>query len=144
MAKSMKNRRRAEKKVNELRRKLVLTALEEGITTRKAICTATGLKAHELSNLFTEDRDLYAKYVVRRKTITDLAADNIVDILNDPGHPQHFQASKYVLQTYKSDLDDTLESQDSENISVEIDSKGEINPVIIKFSRGREKDREDE
>lgn len=137
MARSMKNSKRKERKLLETRADLVRAALETGAISRKEICRATGLKLHELANLFTKDRKVYGEYVVRRRTITDVASDNIMDIVNDPSHPQHFQASKYILSTYKSDLDEVLDSQDSNDLEINIgDSNG--SPIQINFGSNKE------
>lgn len=137
---SMRNTKRKEAKLLETRTALVEAALNEGHTTKRGICKATGLKLHELGNLFTANRSLYGLYVVRRKTMVDIAADNLQDIINDKNHPQHFAASKYVLQNYRSDLDDILEPM-AGDMSVEIpslgDSEREQAPVVIKFTGGK-------
>lgn len=137
MARSMKNSKRKERKLLETRADLVRAALETGAISRKEICRATGLKLHELANLFTKDRKVYGEYVVRRKTITDIASDNIMDIVNDPTHPQHFQASKYILSTYKSDLDEVLESQDQSEMAIQV-GDSTASPITINF--GKKKD----
>lgn len=133
MARSMKNTERKEKKLLKTRAALVRAALESGQISRKDICKATGLQLHELTNLFTQDRDIYGEYVVRRKTISDIASDNILDIVNDPTHPQHFQASKYILSTYKSDLDDVLESQDEAEMNISVGGGSNASPINITF-----------
>lgn len=140
MARSMKNSERKTKKLTEKRAAFVRAALEAGHITRKDICNATGLKMHELANLFTKDREVYGEYVVRRKTISDIASDNILDIVNDPTHPHHFQASKYILSTYKSDLDDVLESQDESEMSIQMGKSNAKSPITITF--GSKKDDE--
>ena len=129
----MKNSERKTKKLNEKR-----AALEAGHITSKDICNATGLKMHELANLFTKDREVYGEYVVRRKTISDIASDNILDIVNDPTHPHHFQASKYILSTYKSDLDDVLESQDESEMSIQMGKSNAKSPITITFGSKKE------
>ena len=130
----MRSQKREKEKLLKDRAALVRAAMNEANKfTRKDICEASGLTMVQLKNLFQEDRELYAEYVVIRKTITDIASDNIFAIINDPTHPQHFQASKYVLQNYKSDLDETLESADS-ILSIETSNKGSKNPVKIVFS----------
>lgn len=130
----MRSKKREEKNILTHRAELVRTAMNiAGKITRKDISESTGLSLVEIKNLFQKDRALYAEYVVVRKTITDIASDNIVDIINDPNHPQHFQASKYVLQNYKSDLDDSLESSDSE-LKIEATVEGATDPVKIVFS----------
>lgn len=134
MARSMKNGKRKERKLLETRADLVRAALESGCISRKEICRATGMKLHELANLFTKDRKVYGEYVVRRKTITDIASDNIMDIVNDPSHPQHFQASKYILSTYKSDLDEVLESQEQSDLAINVGDSS-ASPITINFGK---------
>ena len=135
MARSMKNTERKEKKLLKTRAALVRAALEAGQISRKDICNATGLQMHELANLFTQDREVYGEYVVRRKTISDIASDNILDIVNDPTHPQHFQASKYILSTYKSDLDDVLESQQESEMNINVGGESGASPINITFGK---------
>ena len=135
MARSMKNTERKEKKLLKTRAALVRAALEAGQISRKDICNATGLQMHELANLFTQDREVYGEYVVRRKTISDIASDNILDIVNDPTHPQHFQASKYILSTYKSDLDDVLESQTESEMNINVGGESGASPINITFGK---------
>ena len=134
MARSMKNSKRKEAKLLDSRAEFVRAALEAGHISRKDICKATGMQMHELANLFTKDRKVYGEYVIRRKTISDIASDNIMDIVNDPSHPQHFQASKYILSTYKSELDEVLESQDQSEIAVQLGS-GTASPITINFGK---------
>jgi hypothetical protein len=135
MARSMKNTERQEKRLLKTRAALVRAALEAGHISRKDICNATGLQMHELANLLTQDREVYGEYVVRRKTISDIASDNILDIVNDPKHPQHFQASKYILSTYKSDLDDVLESQQESEMNISVGGDGGDSPINITFGK---------
>ena len=135
MARSMKNTERKTKKLLKTRAALVRAALEAGQISRKDICNATGLQMHELANLFTQDREVYGEYVVRRKTISDIASDNILDIVNDPTHPQHFQASKYILSTYKSDLDDVLESQTESEMNINVGGESGASPINITFGK---------
>jgi hypothetical protein len=131
----MKNTERKTKKLLKTRAALVRAALEAGQISRKDICNATGLQMHELANLFTQDREVYGEYVVRRKTISDIASDNILDIVNDPTHPQHFQASKYILSTYKSDLDDVLESQQESEMNINVGGESGASPINITFGK---------
>lgn len=144
MAKAMRNRAKDEAKLLETRAALVLVALDAGKFTRRAICKATGMKAHELSSLFTKDRKIFAEYTVRRKTLADTAADNIAEIVNDPNHPKNFEASKWMLTNYKSDLDDTLTPAAGE-MEIQVPQGQEqfdsgAAPVIIKFSAPTKKD----
>jgi len=128
----MKSKKREQEKLLKERAALVRAAMKLGLTTRKDISKASGLTMVELKNLLQVDRELFAEYKVLRRTITDIASDNIFDIVNDPTHPQHFQASKYVLANYKNDLDDTLDATDGGGLHIE--TSGKKNPVKIVFS----------
>ncbi len=140
MARSMRNSKRKNQKLLEERAELVRVALEMGNITRKEICKATGLKLHELSNLFSRDRKVYSEYVVRRRTIADIASDNIMDIVNDPSHPQHFQASKYILSTYRSDFDEVLEDKQDDAVGITIGGDSKASPITINFGKKEKKD----
>ena len=106
-----------------------------GCITKSDICTAAQINMVQLKNLFQKDRELYAEYVMLRRTITDIASDNIAKIINDPTHSQHFAASKYVLQNYKSDLDETLDGVDN---VLQIDASGKKkDPIKITFSSSK-------
>ena len=128
---SIKNKRREEEKLLTDRAARVRAALNANIMVRKEICNATGLTMLQLKNLFQKDRELFAEYAVLRKTIMDVAADNLVAIVNDPTHPHHFQASKEMLKNFKSDFDDTLEGVDS---ILNIQPSGKKSKVKIVFS----------
>lgn len=130
----MRNKKRKEEKLLKERAELVRAAMGLGYTTRKEIAESAGITMVQLSNLFQKNRALFAEYKVLRRTITDIASDNIFNIVNDPTHPQHFAASKYVLANYKNDLDDTLDAADGAGLV--IDPSGESkSPVKIVFSR---------
>lgn len=139
----------AKSKAREIREKLakrsalINAALEEGITTKTGLAKATDLKVFEINDVFTADRDLYNKFCIRRRTLVDTAADNLEDILKDPNHPQNFQASKFVLQTYKSDLDENLEAKTAEEIAVEVRTESKGVPVSIIFSNTSKNKSED-
>lgn len=140
----MKNPLRDAKKLKEERIRLVEAAIGAGLSTRKEIAEVANMKLHELSNLFSVEKELYAKYCVLRKMIVDMASDNIFDIVADKQHPKNYDASKYVVTNYKSDLDSTLESKD-EDIDVQIGGSGAsgASPITIRFGK-KKKEEEDE
>ena len=119
-------------KILEDRKILVEQALHLGKLTRKDICNATGLSMTELANLFQKDREIYHKYSIMRRTVVDVAADNIVNAVMDPNHPKNYDASKEVLKNWKSDLDDILDSRDGTEIKIEGGSNAK-SPVKIVF-----------
>ena len=124
-------------------KELILTALDKGFTTKGKISASTGLKITELNKIFEEDRELWAEYTMYRRTLVDLAADNIADIISDPTHKDHYQASKYVLSTYKSDLDKTLEEKGDEG-EVAFEGSGERSTrVTFRFKKGNKSDDND-
>jgi len=133
----------AKTKARELREKiakrsaLINTALEEGITTKTKLAESTGLKVFEINDVFQENRELYNKFCIRRRTLVDTAADNLEDILKDTDHPQNFQATKFILQTYKSDLDENLEAKSADEVAVEVRTESKGIPVSIIFSANK-------
>ena len=135
--------KRLQNEINKERAELVRVALDMGVTTRKALSEAAGCKMFELNNLFAIDRKLYREYQIRRKNLAEIAADNIEDIVNDPNHPNNYAASKWIVDKFKSDLDKSMESQDSDEISVEI-GKGlkKQTPVVISFGKKSKEEEE--
>lgn len=136
----MRNQQREEKKTLEDNVVLIRTAIEAGFTTRSKIADATGLKLHEVARTFEKDRELWSLYTIRRRTIVDIATDNIEDIITNKNHPQNFQASKWVVTNYKTDLDKgVLESRDDKDIAVEVQGTGKSKApaVSITFSKGK-------
>ena len=117
---------------------LVYAALDNGYTTRAKLVEATGLKAWEITELLKNDIKLNAVYTIRRRELVNMAADNIVDIVSDKDHPNNYAASKYVLQTYKSDLDTNLESHDSQEMEIGVGNSEGVNPIRITFGRRKE------
>lgn len=125
-----------ERKHNEKYTKLAelaRTSMKLGKTTRKDICEALNIHLWELAELFLYDKELQREFTVIRRTLVDVAADNLQTILEDPNHPQNFQATKYVLQTYKSDLDTTLEAKDKDEVELSVSGQSGVNPIRITF-----------
>lgn len=143
MAKSvMKNRSRIHKEKIAERAQLISVALDEGKTTKTAIGEMTGLKLWEINEVFEKNKEVHAKFCMYRRTLVDTASDNLEDILKNPEHPQNFQATKYVLQTYKNDLDSTLEKQDKDNPEVAIIGGSASADIQIIFSKPAPKETE--
>lgn len=138
MAKSMRNEIREQSKILKERSSLVRTALNNGCYTRSSIAKATGLKLTDLTNLFEAETELKSEYVVKKKLMATIAADNIFDIIMDSSHKDHFQASKYILANYKTDIDENLEPMGGD-LSIELPgSDGDTkDPVVINFSSTR-------
>lgn len=133
-----KVKRLPKRKQNELDKKraeAIRFALDNGVTTRKGLAEAAECKVHDLTNLFKKDKKLYQEYQLRKKNIAEIAADNIEEIINDPSHPNNYAASKWILTQYKSELDNTLESREGDEISVEIGGASESVPVVISFNK---------
>lgn len=139
MAKAMQKIRvsAAERKaILEEKERLITAALENNATTRKEISDQTKLQLWDINNVLNNNKELWAMYAVRRRTLIDVAADNIATIVNDKDHAQHFAASKYVLSKYKSDLDVILESNEEESIEIELGSgESGAHKTIIRFAK---------
>ena len=113
----------------------IAAALDAGIKTRRKLEDATGINQNQQNDVFKADPVLYARYRLGLSNMLETAADNVQEIISDPDHPQHYQASVYVLKNYKNELDKTLEPKGSEEIEIEVDAKKLNKPTIIRFSR---------
>lgn len=130
-----------ERKLSEKMAKSVLlvrASMKLGFSTKSDIANTANMKIWELNDVFQADKELYAEFCIMRKTLVDVAADNLQDILYDKGHPQNFQATKYVLEKYKSDLDSNLEAKDATEIGLTIGGAGSPSPVRITFGAKKE------
>lgn len=114
---------------------LVRTAMKLGFSTKTDLAEKAGIKIWELNDVFVYDKEVYSEFCVMRKTLVDTAADNLQEILLDKSHPQNFQATKYILQTYKSDLDSNLETKDKDAVELEVLGNGGVSPVRISFGK---------
>jgi hypothetical protein len=138
----MSNSKRAKEKRNREQKVLFQEAIAEGKTSRRDICKSMNITTYELTGFFELNPKSYKIYSRRRRELVDTAADNLQDIVEDKLHPQHYQASKYVLDHYKTDLDNILEQKEDSPLgggtSVSVDTGS---GTIIKFTK--EKERED-
>ena len=119
---------------------LVKKAMELGFETRSQICEKTGLKMYELANILKGNEELYAEYCIRRKTLVDVANDNISDIVHDKEHPKHYEASKFIATKYRGDLDTILEPADASEIEIELGGASTASPCIVKFKTKNKED----
>ena len=90
---------------------------------------------NDLRNIFTNDRELYAEFCVGRKLITDLASENIYNIVKDEGHPKNYDASKFIIQNFKTDIDDSLESKDGEMVDIQLGGGSNGGGITLKFGK---------
>jgi hypothetical protein len=144
MGRGMSNSKRAKDRRQRERVMLFDEAILDGHTSRRDICTAMNISSYDLTGFFDENPKLYKIYASRRRELRDTALDNITDIIEDKSHPKHYDASKYIVQNYRTDLDVILESKEDGDISsssVSVDNKG--SGVIIKFTKGSDKEKEE-
>ena len=135
---AMRNSKRdAEKRKSQLEDKKlrIRKAIEEGIVLRKDICKIAEIKMNDLRNIFTNDRELYAEFCVGRKLITDLASENIYNIVKDPTHQKNYDASKFIIQNFKTDIDDSLESKDGEMVDIQLGGGSSGGGITLKFGK---------
>jgi hypothetical protein len=137
MAKAMSNSQRAKDKRNRERKVLFQEAIADEKTSRRDIAKAIGITSFDLTEFFEENPKMYKIYTSRRRELRDIALDNITDIIEDKTHPKHYDASKYIVQNYQTDLDVILESKDGDDVSssVSVDSGS---GVVIKFTTSKE------
>ena len=143
MARQMSNSKRAKEKRNRERKAFFQEAIADGHTSRRDICKSMGISSFDLTEFFEENPKSYKLYSSRRREQVDVAADNLQDIVEDKTHPQHFQASKYVLDHYKTDLDNILEIKDGDDVGSSSVSVDTGSGVIIKFTTEKEKEKEE-
>ena len=137
--KSMQNTKRAKEKEMRDRKFLVEAAMNEGVFGKGDLAKYTGIPLHLINNLFQNDRELYAEFCVRRQIIVDMAADNIAQIVANQKHPKNYDASKFILQTYKSDLDDSMIAKAPAEVEFAIGGGGESKSSPIKITFGAKK-----
>jgi len=135
----MSNSKRAIEKRNRQNKGLFQDAIADGHTSRRDICSAMLLASHELTEFFENNPKMYKLYAQRRRELVDTAADNIQDIVEDKSHPSHYAASKYVLDHYKTDLDNILDQKDGETSTVNVSSDSGSG-VVIKFTNNDKED----
>lgn len=149
MGKPMKNLR-AKKEREEKRRKeareakvlLINHLLDSGAQTKSDLAKGAGISLSTLNKIFKEEKELYKRYLTELRTITDLAQDNMFDIVADKGHPKNYDASKHMLKHFKSDMDQVLDSKDeSEEMELEINGSGKskASPITIRFGKRGDK-----
>ena len=131
----MKNSKRDAELVRKEQAKLVQDALDLGISSRKEVAGHAGIKLSELAKIFKEYKDLYALFCEIRRTIVDLASDNLFDVVADKEHPKNVDVSKWLLTNYKSDLDASLESKDDDSVEIQVGGDKKRQPTLIKFKK---------
>jgi len=141
MAKSMKNSIREAAIVSSEREVLIRAAIKQGKTTRSTIAKATGLEKTIVSMMLANNTELRNEWIVNKRMMVDVSVDNINDIINDPQHKDHFQASKWVASNIDSELSTILFPTQSD-LQIEIGGTDGVddNPVVIKFTGGQNKD----
>lgn len=91
----------------------VRDSVKEGASTYREIAKVTGLTNQRILQVFESYPKVYDNYKRLRMVMVDLATDNIYEIVKDNLHPKNYDASKYILQKYKSDLDNIFERSDN-------------------------------
>ena len=125
-------------KVNEEKLKkdslLIQTAMNQGAITRKQISQKTGLPLSRIAQVFRKNEELYGEYKVNFQSIKDTAVDNLVAILDNPKHARLFEASKYILQNYKTEFDKHFSKKD-DDMEILIGGRSTAAPIKIVFGK---------
>ena len=137
--KSMKKNSKALKEIRmEERSTLINEALEDGLFIKSDLCKACGLSIYQLNEVLRNNAELKAKYMYRKKSIVDIASDNIAKIIDDSDHPKNFEASKWMVANYQSDLDRELKAKNQEDVSIELDDSSSKKTVITFSSKKKD------
>tara|TARA_B110000014_G_C19673479_1_gene353564 strand:- start:59 stop:484 length:426 start_codon:yes stop_codon:yes gene_type:complete len=141
MAKSMRNAVREAAKVAKEREELIKIALDNGHTTRSTIVTATGLGKNVVSNMLSENKELRALWILRKRDMVSTALDNIEDIINDSKHKDNGTMSKWVVSNIDSDIGSLLFPHNDIEMTIPGgDNEGASDAVVIKFTSPRKDD----
>ena len=135
MAKQMSNSKRAIAKRNKERKVKFQEAIADGFTSRRDIAKAVGITSFDLTEFFEDNPKMYKLYASRRRELRDVALDNITDIIEDKFHPKHYDASKYIVQNYQTDLDIILEGKDDDPAGSVTVTGGDSGGVVIQFTK---------
>ncbi len=139
MGKPMSNSKRAIAKRNRIRKALFQDALADGHTSRRDIYKAMGISGLELTDFFEENKKMYKLYCESRRQLRDVALDNITDVVHDTTHPKNYDASKFIVQNYDTDLDVVLDEKGEDNISATL-SHTSGSGIVIQFDTKKKED----
>jgi len=128
----MSNSKRAIDKRNRERKASFQEALADGYTSRRDIYKAMGISGLELTEFFEENKKMYKLYCESRRQLRDVALDNITDVVHDTTHPKNYDASKFIVQNYNTDLDIVLDEKGDDSVSATIEAS-EGSGIIIQF-----------
>ncbi len=110
----------------ERRRALIKACLQKGeCTTKVEISKATGIKLSTVTSDISADKELFAEYKLNARTIAEIAADNISEIIKDKKHPKNYAASMKMIETYESEFNEVLDTNDSGfDMDIDIENSG--------------------
>ena len=128
----MSNSKRAIARRNRERKALFQEALADGYTSRRDIYKAMGISGLELTEFFEDNKKMYKLYCESRRQLRDVALDNITDVVHDTTHPKNYDASKFIVQNYNTDLDVVLDEKGEDSVSATIEAS-EGSGIIIQF-----------
>ena len=143
MARSMSNSKRAKDKRNRENKAKFQEALADGYTSRRDIYKAMGIGGLELTEFFENNNKMYKLYCESRRQLRDVALDNITDIVHSPTHPKNYDASKFIVQNYNTDLDVVLEEKGGEEIGSATIEGSNGSGIVIQFGKKAEDKTED-
>ena len=132
--KQMSNSKRAIDKRNRERKELFQEALADGHTSRRDIYKAMGISGLELTEFFEDNKKMYKLYCESRRQLRDVALDNITDVVHNTKHPKNYDASKFIVQNFNTDLDVVLDEK-GDGSTVGGASVNLGSGVVIKFTK---------
>ncbi len=133
-------RKEAKKRKYEKIKYQIEEMLDSGVILKSEMKKQLKISFYELNEVIKAFPELRAKWTVRRRSITDIAADNIAEIVSNKKHPRNYEASRFIVQNFKSDLDSDLDAKDDDDVSVDFGEGGDApKRISIKF-KGRKKE----
>jgi hypothetical protein len=138
MAKSMRNAVKEAAKVSNERESLIKAALNNGHTTRSAIVKSTGLDKNVVSSMLSNNKELRAAWILKKRNLVSIALDNIEDIVNNPDHKDHGTMSKWIVSNLDSDVGELLFPHNDIEMTIPGSNPNEGDSgVVIKFSKSK-------
>jgi len=127
----MRNNKRDTERRDKRRLKAFKIAIDEGHITKKDIANSMDISISELISFFDKFPEQKKQYANKLSNIADIASDNLAQIVLDQDHPKNYDASKFVMNHYKNEMDEILEAKSMGEIKIEEGDGNAMGAVIV-------------
>lgn len=107
---------------------------DEEIITIKDLVKKSGISRLSVEQAIANSEELQFIMKERRRMITSIATENLMEIVQDRRDVNNYQATKFVLENFKNELEEAVPSKTSIEASFDRDADGNISPVKIVFN----------